>query len=148
MVNKKAFLRTMEVVFAIVIVVGFLLIMIPSMQNRQVQNLADRGFLEQFRYDLEFQQCVLEPTADCFNETIGDSMKGFDHVIIVTDNVYELVESASQDSFIYGNVDGEYVDVNSSIEFPKKRVFSESFMVAGNETLYDPVTVRIFYWHG
>ena len=122
MVGKQAFLRTAEAVIAIAISLVFLTLLIPGFNPAQA-NQKNENVLEGLARDVNFRQCILQENRTCLNQSIYPSLSEYHYEINISTNVNDKPAS-----------------------LPAKKIFSESIMVAGNSTLYNPRILRIYYW--
>ncbi|RMF05933.1 hypothetical protein D6764_03610 [Candidatus Woesearchaeota archaeon] len=125
--NKKGYMRTIEAFSAVVITFVFMMYVIPQYQGNEVRR-EKLNVLHGLVNDDSFRNCVLEQ----------DSSTALNCTRSVVSRVIPQTYRFKID--IQESDDFEYPDL------PETRVFSESVMIAGNTTLYDPKYVRIYYW--
>ena len=124
MVNKKAFLRTMEAAIAVVLTFAVLFYFLPKIPTAQTTPSQD--VLSGLQYNDEFRSCALERNETCVNETVYDSLPALyrqSYIVKLTN------------------------DQNYIPELPAdKEVKTESLYIAASMTEYSPVIVKLFYW--
>ncbi len=120
--NKKGFMKTVEVFIAILVTFTFILAVLP----KQVPDINDQSIfrLKNIDEDDTFRNCVLRDDSACINTTLDELLEGrFLYE-------YEIYES--------GKVSHLVVDENE--------VRTYSWFYAGNYTLYQPTIFKLFYW--
>ncbi len=122
MKRKKAFMRTLEAILAMGLTLIFVGLFIPQ-YNAAKTTFKNENVLAGTLKDPDFKTCVLNENISCVNRTISDRLGSYNVAI----NISKSSQSAEQ-------------------ELPQSRVFSESEIVAGNSTLYEPRILRIYYW--
>ena len=122
MVSKKAFLRTLEAILAISISFIFLSIILPT-ANPATASLKNENILEGLAQDQAFRACVIAENRTCINQTLD----GYLQIYSYTVNISKTPNGRANN-------------------LPARQVFSESLLIAGNSTLYDPKVIRIYYW--
>ena len=125
--NKKGYMRTIEALTAIVITFLFMAYVLPYFQGNEVRR-SNLNIVGTVIHNSDFRNCVLIPeinqAEDCTKNIIAGNIP----------RVYEYqIKISSSRNF------------NIS-KLPKKKVFSESVMIAGNITNYSPRYVKIYYW--
>jgi len=121
--NKKAYVRTVEVFIAVLITFIFITFIIPVEQPavRTKQEINALHLLEEYEH---FRSCSMMPdeqlAENCINATISPFIpKKFDYKLSVSDKTVEL---------------------------PEKQVYVESLFMAANITHYEPRIIRLYYW--
>ncbi len=129
---KKAFIRTLEAIIAIVITFIFLVGILPlkgtgittKEEIRVLPNIIDE---EEFRIKT-------------FNLTINQC---FDDEETWIDNLVRKRLSSDYDYIfcVYGNLNYPLID-----DLPNKEVFVDSFFITKNLDNYEKIIVRFYYW--
>ena len=121
MVNKKGYLRTLEVVFAVLLTFIFIIYMLPT--------YITAGGAEE---SLDVLSPIKTNIRNCFSTTCVETAiidfeanfaNKFNYVINISD---------SSDIIVSG--------------LPNERVFADSVFIAGNSTSYNPRIIRIYYF--
>lgn len=123
MVGKKGFMRTVEILVAVIITFMFIIFVIPKYIEFQREG-PDLEILRILEDDDEFRGCVLEEDRACVNSKINDTIP----------MRYDYNFDVSEDPGV-----GRY-------DLPEKHIYVETTYIAGNETTYTPKTVKLYYW--
>lgn len=120
--DKKGFMKTVEVFMAVLVTFGFILAVLP----KDVPDLDDQSIFRLKNLDIDdnFRNCVIRSDTACINATIDLLFEGrflYD---------YEIYDA--------GDTPTLFVDENE--------VRTYSWFYAGNFTSYDPKTFKLFYW--
>lgn len=127
MVNKKAYMRTLEAFAAILLTFVFMMYVIPQFQGNEVRRV-NLDVMGRAMYDSEFRACAItEPRIDAVNCT----EYAIDKYIPSTHNF--KVEISKSRRF-------------NGTNLPATRIFSESTIIVGNLTQYSPRYIRVYYW--
>ncbi|MBI3051651.1 hypothetical protein HYY74_04280 [Candidatus Woesearchaeota archaeon] len=118
---KQGFLRTMEAAAAIVITFFFLIIFIPHQIPGETA-LKNDDVLTTLSKDPAFRECVTQENSTCVNDTLRPYMQQYSYTFNVSRTG------------------------NAQPRLPEKQVISESAYIAGNDSLYSPRIIRIYYW--
>ncbi len=122
--NKKAYMKTLEVFIATMITFTFIIYIIPT-DRAENNNLAD-SLLKNIEEDLEFRNCVIMEDTTCLNNKINISFYGaYEYDFLIFDD--PLTEP-------------DYLNTTSDKVYTYSRVFS------GNYTNYNPKILKIYYW--
>lgn len=124
--GKKAYLKTLEAVIAIVLSFIFLIFLIPSKPDTQ-ERRPDLDLINVLGQNPTFRTCVLIENYSCTNTTF----EAYYPQVIID---YNYRFNISSDPKISG------------IELPAANIHSESLVIAGNDTYINPKTVRLYYW--
>ncbi|MBU0758194.1 MAG: hypothetical protein KKF44_09055 [Nanoarchaeota archaeon] len=126
--SKKAYLKTVEVMIAIVFAFTFLLYFLPKFAG--VQNVEkSENVLKHLEHDNVFRDFVISNTG-CINKTDNSSVISqieeylpdvYDYRFCINDRIYDL---------------------------PPKKVLIDTVFIAGNLSDYSPSVVRLYYWIG
>ncbi|MBI2574707.1 hypothetical protein HYV82_02370 [Candidatus Woesearchaeota archaeon] len=120
--SRKAFMKTLEVAIAVVMTFVFLTVFIPQYNTAQ-SRLQNEDVLSVLAKNAEFRACVISENISCINSSLSGALEKYDYAINISKSANDRVSG-----------------------LPDKRVFSESVLIAGNSTLYEPRIVRIYYW--
>ncbi|MBN2368800.1 hypothetical protein JXC34_07290 [Candidatus Woesearchaeota archaeon] len=123
--QKKAFMKTVEILMAIVITTIFLLVIIPKQSTLSRQ--ASEAYLVNLMDDENFRVFVTGNTA-CFNSTSGQQINAM--IARYLPNQYDYIVCS-----------GARVT-----ELPERNVFVDTLLIAGNITSIQPKVVRLYYW--
>ncbi|MBW3011565.1 hypothetical protein KY311_00095 [Candidatus Woesearchaeota archaeon] len=129
--NKKAYLKTVEVLLAILLGGAFIIYVIPSSLTRGIeQDPVD--LLENLEYNNEFRQLMIFNQSNCIDaELLARSFLparfkySYAFSAVALDNINDIPESLPTD----------------------KRVYADTLFLAGNSSEYKPVVVKLFYWN-
>jgi hypothetical protein len=123
---KKAFLKTFEVLIAVVLTLIFIILLVPK-ENISEPTGNKIEIMNQLEKYPEFRQEVIENNG-CFNRTSNN------------------VISNTIDSYISSRYDF-YLCIDYTAEnLPNKRVYVDSVFITGNITSYQHKIVRLYYW--
>lgn len=113
----------MEAFIAIIITLIFIVFILARQNTAEVER-SPLDILGAVSQDDAFRNCVLGRDVACINGTLEGIMP----------NRYEYLYNLSADprTVLQG--------------LPAQRVFVESYLFAGNDSDYDPVVMRLFYW--
>ena len=120
--SKKAFMKTLEVAIAVVMTFVFLTVFIPQYNTAQ-SRLQNEAVLSVLAKNAEFRACVISENISCINSSLSMALEKYDYAINISKSPNDPATS-----------------------LPQKRIFSESILIAGNSTLYEPKILRIYYW--
>jgi hypothetical protein len=124
---KKGYMKTLEVLFAIVVTIMFFVILIPQ-QNVSENQEDNLGIMESMIKDPVFREGVISLNKECYDMSDSNS-------ITQTVEKYLLEEYA-----FYICID------RKKGSFPEKRIFVESAFITGNITDYKQREVWLYYW--
>ena len=119
--DRKAFMKTMEVFMAVLITFTFVIVFLP----RDIPNADDQThyLLSNIEHNRDFRNCVLIENASCINATIDDVLQGrFEYTYTIFDT-YEDNPTIRQDT-----------------------IRTYMWFFSGNETLYAPKIFKLYYW--
>ena len=123
MVNKKAYLRTLEAVLAVIITLGFLIFILPQ-RGPVEKRTVDYDLMPTLEKDNLFRECVLSGNSSCINSTISNNLPSrYDYVFTLTNNP---------------NL--------AATNLPQKTVLVESIFIGGNSTQQLNKVMRLYYW--
>ena len=123
---KKAFLKTFEVLIAIVLTLIFIILLVPreDISEPRGNKIEIMNKLEKYP---EFRAGVIENTG-CFNRSSGN---------IISDTI---------DNYLSSRYD-YYLCIDDAAEnLPDKRVYVDSVFITGNITNFQHKIVRLYYW--
>lgn len=117
MFNKKAFLRTVEVMIAIVLALLFLTFMLQQkVPSKDKKNLDLSALMD----DDAFRACALADNNTCMREIVQSKIpRGYEFA--VNDSIYYTPETRSD-------------------------IYTESFLISGTLASLDVKEVRVYYW--
>jgi len=120
--NKKAYLRTIEVVIAVIITFAFVYFVFPRSQTPEEKVNLD--VLKVLENNPGFRNCLMSDDYNCTASYLKDYVpKNYDFVFDISENP-------------------EIMRVN----LPEKNINTETIYIAGNITLYSPKFLKIYYW--
>ncbi len=126
MVDKKGYLRTLEVSFAILLTISVLVFVFSRPQLATQEDIPQPNVLSNLEFNSEFRGCVLQNNESCTTSFINNSLPAL-----------------YRGSFIVA-VDE---DVNFiPTDLPEKRIHTDSLILSGNIENYSPAVVKLFYW--
>ena len=126
MVNKKAYLRTLEVAFAILLTMSVLVFVFSKAKLPSDDAFSSINVLENLEFNTEFRNCVVGGNESCVVNMVNNSLPALyrsSFNVVITDDI----------NYIPGNL-------------PDKRVYADSVFIAGNIYNYSPKIVKLFYW--
>ena len=121
--NKKAYVRTIEALAAIIITFLFIAYVVPKHSTAGVResNIELLQFLEK---NDDFRNCVFDEDEECASLIIEEYL----------DSKYDFEVSISNNpNFV-------------KLGLPDKEIFVDSIYIAGSNTLYKPLIVKLYYW--
>ena len=120
--NRKAYLRTIEVMIAILVTFLFVYYVFPKSQTPQEsENL---GILNVLEKSPDFRNCVIIPDYNCTESYLRSYMpKNYDFVFDISENP----------GVVRANL-------------PEKNINTETVYIAGNISAYAPKIVSLYYW--
>jgi competence protein ComGC len=121
--NKKAYVKTIEMFIAIVMTFIFLVILIPRASQQDKQDVGT-GILARLEQRDAFRSCVLLRDNSCLYDLVNNSLP----------RRYQFDITVSEDP--------SYKPVLNATE----NIYTDSVFIAGNDTMYNGTTVRLFYW--
>lgn len=126
--DKKGYMKTIEVTIAFVLSFGFLMLITVYSSPYQRSDI-DEGILYNFLTNDEFRNCVVYENESCIVDMIESEnlrFKGlYDYTFIFTEDPNTIID----------------VDVDSEI-------FVESLFISGDYKNYDPKFLIFYYWAG
>ncbi|MFC1697755.1 hypothetical protein ACFL1H_05455 [Nanoarchaeota archaeon] len=118
---KKGWIRTVEVTIAIVIVLAFMISIVPTPQQRSLTNF---NLLQSLENNDIFRNCLIEENNTC---------------------IYNIIDERLIDSYNFNFTITNSTDITLP-NLPDKDITSESLVISGNETYYNPLIIRLWYW--
>lgn len=126
--DKKGYMKTIEVTIAFVLSFGFLMLLTVYSSPYESSDF-DEGILYNFLTNDEFRNCVVYENQLCIIDMIESENLRFkslyDYTFIFTEDPNTIID----------------VDVDSEI-------FVESLFISGDYENYDPKFVILYYWFG
>ena len=120
--NKKSFLRTIEVMIAVLITFIFIFFVFPKSQTPEEK--VQLEVLKVLENSPEFRNCILGLDYNCTGDFLNDYVpKNYGFVFDISDN---------PDIF--------------RANLPEKNINTETLYIAGNITSYSPKFVKLYYW--
>ena len=123
MKNKKAMLKTVEALIAIVLTLIFI-VLVFSRAPATGTPKEELDMLKMLHVSDEFRNCAAADNLACISNHINDSMP----------RRYDFYVDMSPDPS--GPPSG----------LPEKHIYRESLIIAGNTTHYNPQIIRLYYW--
>jgi len=123
---KKAFMKTFEVLIAIVLTLIFVILMVPKENTSELkgEGIKIMNLMEKYP---DFISETIENDG-CFNRTSSNKLAN-------------LTEEYISGSYSY------YICVDSAAtNLPNKRIYVDSVFMTGNITNYQHKIVRLYYW--
>lgn len=123
--NKKAYMRTLEMLLAFTITFLFVFFVLP--RNTETQTDAEKlEMLSLIKNDITLRECIIDYNTSCVNESISryfpDFLINYDYVIDISNNA---------DFSVSG--------------LPVQDVSIDSFFISGSSS-YNPRIIKVFYW--
>lgn len=120
--NKKAYLRTIEVTVAILMTFVVAYFIFPrSVTPSEDAKISVLSVLEQKQ---EFRDCVTGLNYSCTEQYLRD------YVPSNYDFVYDITEDPGA----------------GHANLPEKQIYTESLFISGNINLYSPKIIKLYYW--
>ena len=130
MKNKKAYLKTVEVLLAMLIGGAFIIYVLPTALTRETEQ-PPIDILSALENNDEFRQLVLFNQTNCIDAELLTAK-------------FLPVKFKYSYAFSPCTLDN-YAKIPENL--PKdRRVYVDSIFIAGNTTEYKPVIVKLFYW--
>ena len=124
--NKKAYMRTLEAVIAMVISFIFITFIVTNKTSAEIVQ-PNINLLEILEQNPLFRNCVMSENYPCLNSTLLMHYPDFTE--------------------LYGYRFNITTDPNTAVsDLPEKEVRLESLFIAGNDTYLYPRVVRLYYW--
>jgi hypothetical protein len=124
MVDKKGFMRTLESMIAILGSLFFVLFILPDTPS-DVEPEETIRLLEVLSQENEFRNCVLISNVSCVDGYISTTMNLGE---------YQYTFNISSDH-------------SYSADINRDDVYLKTVFIAGNETLYSPKILKLYYWN-
>jgi len=125
---KKAFLKTAEVLLAVVIGATFLIYVFPSSLTRAEQEplaiLSNLEYNDEFRHDLMLNKSCIDADAEIRKYLPARFKYSYEFSILNISELNKVPEDLPED----------------------RRIYVESVFVAGNNSEYDPKVLKLYYW--
>ncbi|PIN69938.1 hypothetical protein COV93_03490 [Candidatus Woesearchaeota archaeon CG11_big_fil_rev_8_21_14_0_20_43_8] len=119
--SKKGFVKTIEVIIAIVMSFVFLVLILPTETQKSYQESLQ--ILPSFADDDEFRNCVIGLNDGCISQFIDPLMPPYlGYEILITTDPDEMINIAD------------------------RQVQVETHIFAGNITTFSPTVLKLFYW--
>ena len=120
--NRKAYLRTIEVMIATIITFLFVYFVFPKSQTPEEK--IKLGVLKVLENNPDFRNCVITLSYNCTENYLND---------YVPKN-YGFVFDIAENPDIY------------RANLPEKSINTETIYIAGDINLYSPKIVKLYYW--
>ena len=125
MQNKKAYMKTVEVMISIAIVLVVLSIALKH--NYYSNDYQKRNILQSLKNDLNLRACVITYDNNCTSSIIASSLgPGYNYT-------FQLVKPTS-------------LSVANPPKLPPKTVFVDSYYFSGNLTNNNDMILKLYYW--
>jgi|GEM_PF-2910895 len=123
MKNKKAFLRTVEAVIAVILTFLLLVILFPQkgISEFKTDNLKNINIIQ---YDPDLRGCIYSDNLTCVENIIPN--------YIPNSYDYDYLLSTNPNDFIYN--------------LPKEQIYTKTLVFAGYNQIYDFRVLKIYYW--
>ncbi len=147
--NKKGFIRTLEAVIAIILILGFIFWITPKVvefEEKVPENVANAKdfILNQILSEKEYSECVLFASEGECESVLSDSSEGSCKDIIIN----ELIEDNIPHGYSYHceicSSSGSCTNLPEPDKTLKKSVYTGSIFVYGSSTNYK--VFRIYIW--
>ena len=125
--GRKAYLRTFEAVFAIILSFLFITIMINSESSTGTEE-PDIELVPILKENPDFRSCAMQSNISCLNSTIQLHYPDFAGAYGYEFNITKDPRAAPPDLL------------------PDRNIHAETLFIAGNNTLFYPRVVRLYYW--
>lgn len=116
-------MRTLEAFIAILLTIIFLIIVFPK-NPAALQNDVDFNMLTTLAQDDNFRGCIIEKNNSCVNTYIKEN---------IDFGYYNYTFNISSDSSNFARIN-------------KNNVFLKTYFFVGNETIYSPRILKLYYW--
>ena len=128
--NKKAYLKTVEVLLAMLISGAFIIYVIPATLTREIEQ-PPLEILSSLENNDEFRQLMLFNQTECIDSELL---------------MVKFLPAKFKYSYAFSPCTlADYAKVPANL--PKdRRVYVDSVFLAGNTTEYKTVIVKLFYW--
>ena len=129
MVNKKGFMKTIEALIAVLMLIGFLVYILPSGEEEEkatdLEVFMD-GVLDTFMYDQYYRVCAIERDLDCLTGFINESISyAYSYKLQFCDGMDCIVPS----------------------DLPDENVYVEDRLISSSFEEKNMVLVRLFCWY-
>ncbi len=125
--GKKAYLRTLEAVLAIALSFLFITIMVSS-ESPTEHDEEDMSLVPILKDSPSFRDCAMSSNISCLNSTIKLYYPDFTRNYGYRFNITKDPRSAPPELL------------------PNRDIHAETLLIAGNNTLFYPRVVRLYYW--
>lgn len=124
MVNKKAFMKTIEILLVIILSTIFLLVILPKQQ--QITETKSTPYLIYLEKDADFREFIQSNT-QCYNSSSSEASK-FIRRYLPQELDYILCSGTK------------------TTNLPEKNVFVDSLFFSGNISNVEYKIIRLYYW--
>jgi hypothetical protein len=125
--DKKAYMRTLEAVLAVITSFLFITFIVTSRSPTEISK-DNVNLMSIMKDNPDFRQCALSSNLSCLNGTLALHYPNFVRVYGYEFNVTTSPRSAPPETM------------------PSKDIYLESVFVTGNSTFGYPRVVRLYYW--
>lgn len=131
-VSKKSFLRTLEAIIAIGIMLAFIAAMSPRTSYSEKKQIQES--LRILEHDDAFRNCALSGSGS--NGGAASNVEcAYDYINDFIPNNYNYnITISSDENELFAELP------------PDKQIYSDSVMIAGNSTYYNATIIRVYYW--
>ena len=124
MVNKKAFMKTIEILLVIILSTLFLLVVLPKQQ--QTTETKSKAYLIYLEKDADFRNFIISNTA-CYNSSSVEASRFIRR-------------------YLPDDLDFILCSGTKATDLPEKNVFVDSLFFSGNISNIEYKTIRLYYW--
>ncbi len=124
MVNKKGFMKTIEILLVIVLSTIFLLVILPK--HQQITETKSTPYLIYLEKDPGFRDFIISSN-ECYNSSSAEA-------------------SSFIEKYLPQELDFILCSGTKATNLPEKNVFVDSLFFSGNISDVEYKTVRLYYW--
>ncbi|MCX6711946.1 MAG: hypothetical protein NT139_02835, partial [Candidatus Woesearchaeota archaeon] len=136
MVNKKGYLKTIEAVIAILIILGFIYIITPKQHlpeetTPQSVASAEEFIINQILYNSTYRSCIVSDNRPCIDNLVKkNSPSGYNYQFEMCDTSTSCLQ-----------------ELNITLPIDKS-IYSKSILVSQEKGLISPKVFRVYMWEG
>jgi len=158
MVNKKAYIRTIEAIIAIVLILTFTVYVWPkdsqveSKIPRDIELTLDRT-INEFQYNEEYRGCILQISI-VQSLTSGDiqNLPDVDTTKVCYNKISDFIKSSIPQTLLYSfsicSVTQACIPSDLEISLPKENIYTKGVFITTDTTTptSDSKTVKLYIW--